>query len=139
MINEDTFGFIDPNDVLRSSHIIPAFSQGQVHLANNRISHLAKDSNDWNRYYIMWCVSTCLQNGDPGLKFVLSFADRDMMMRYHWGLGVGHTYAHRKTTVPPNADGNNLDETHQDEDTIMNEEDNSDGRDSSISSGNHSD
>jgi hypothetical protein len=22
------------------------------------------------------------------------FADRDMVMRFHWGLGVGHTYSH---------------------------------------------
>src|SRR5882757_5789806 len=22
------------------------------------------------------------------------FADRDMLMRYHWGLGIGHVYAH---------------------------------------------
>jgi hypothetical protein len=25
-----------------------------------------------------------------------SFVDRDMVMRYHWGLAVGHTYAHEK-------------------------------------------
>jgi hypothetical protein len=24
-----------------------------------------------------------------------SFVDRDMMMRYHWGLGVGHLYSHQ--------------------------------------------
>lgn len=24
-----------------------------------------------------------------------SFADRDMLMRYHWGLAVGHVYSHR--------------------------------------------
>jgi hypothetical protein len=23
-----------------------------------------------------------------------SFVDRDMLMRYHWGLGIGHVYAH---------------------------------------------
>lgn len=26
-----------------------------------------------------------------------SFADRDILMRYHWGMGVGHTYAHAMT------------------------------------------
>ena len=25
------------------------------------------------------------------------FADRDMLMRFHWGLGVGHTYAYSTT------------------------------------------
>jgi len=24
------------------------------------------------------------------------FVDRDMVMRYHWGLGVGHSYAHKQ-------------------------------------------
>lgn len=27
------------------------------------------------------------------LNICLSFVDRDMAMRFHWGLGVGHTYA----------------------------------------------
>lgn len=26
--------------------------------------------------------------------------DRDMIMRYHWGLGVGHVYSHEKITHP---------------------------------------
>ena len=26
------------------------------------------------------------------------FADNDMVMRYHYGLGVGHTYAHPRTS-----------------------------------------
>ena len=32
------------------------------------------------------------------LNVVSRFADRDMLMRYHWGLGVGHVYAHESTT-----------------------------------------
>ena len=27
---------------------------------------------------------------------VVRFVDRDMVMRYHWGLAVGHAYAHEK-------------------------------------------
>ena len=26
----------------------------------------------------------------------LSFVDRDMFMRYHWGLGIGHSYTHSR-------------------------------------------
>lgn len=26
----------------------------------------------------------------------IRFADRDIVMRYHWGLGIGHTYSHGK-------------------------------------------
>ncbi|KIM59250.1 hypothetical protein SCLCIDRAFT_27507 [Scleroderma citrinum Foug A] len=33
-------------------------------------------SRDWHFYYVN------------------RFVDRDMVMRYHWGLGVGHAYAH---------------------------------------------
>src|ERR1700722_2291156 len=29
------------------------------------------------------------------------FVDRDMMMRYHWGLAVGHTYGHRLSESNP--------------------------------------
>jgi hypothetical protein len=32
------------------------------------------------------------------------FVDRDILMRYHWGLGVGHPYAH---TPPSNQGGKN--------------------------------
>ena len=28
----------------------------------------------------------------PGMVAVCRFVDRDMMMRYHWGYGVGHSY-----------------------------------------------
>ncbi|EGN97553.1 hypothetical protein SERLA73DRAFT_75220 [Serpula lacrymans var. lacrymans S7.3] len=34
-----------------------------------------RDRNNWKKYYVVW------------------FVDRDMMMQYHWGLGIGHTYA----------------------------------------------
>ena len=33
-----------------------------------------------------------------GLNVLFRFADRDILMRYHWGLGVGHAYAHEPTT-----------------------------------------
>jgi hypothetical protein len=52
MNREDSFGFLDPADVLRSCHIVPAFSRGRVHADGIGISHLAKDSNDWKAYYI---------------------------------------------------------------------------------------
>lgn len=32
--------------------------------------------------------------------FFHRFVDRDMVMRYHWGLGVGHIYSHDTTTHP---------------------------------------
>lgn len=38
--------------------------------------------------------SMCYQCLPPGFS---RFVDRDMIMRYHWGLGVGHVYAHDQT------------------------------------------
>jgi hypothetical protein len=91
--NVDAFGFLDPIDVLRGCHTIPAFSSGQVHPDGKLFSNLAQDQNDWFVYYINRCVSSI--KFFPGClsSFRLRFVDRDMVTRYHWGYGVGHTYA----------------------------------------------
>lgn len=34
------------------------------------------------------------------LKVLVRFVDRDMLMRYHWGMGIGHKYAWEKETGP---------------------------------------
>ncbi|KAG1865192.1 hypothetical protein C8R48DRAFT_601365, partial [Suillus tomentosus] len=75
MAEPDAFGFVDPSDVLRGCHIIPQFSQGLRHSDGKGVSNYAQDKLDWKSYYIN------------------RFVDRDMFMRYHLGLGVGHTYA----------------------------------------------
>ena len=36
------------------------------------------------------------------LILLSSFIDRDMLMRYHWGLGIGHAYVHT-TVASPNS------------------------------------
>ena len=33
------------------------------------------------------------------LIVLCSFVDRDMLMRYHWGLGIGHRYAHTTASI----------------------------------------
>jgi hypothetical protein len=50
--NTEAFGFLDPVDVLRGCHVIPAFSQGKVHPDGRHFSGLARDQNDWIVYYI---------------------------------------------------------------------------------------
>lgn len=55
---EDAFGFIDPADVLRSCHLISAFSRGKVHSDGIGISHCAQDASDWQAYYVARCVLT---------------------------------------------------------------------------------
>lgn len=104
---ENAIDFLDPSDVIRASHIIPRYMLGRRHpdsdgtdrlypswLASTRIvSKLAKDWEDWSEYYVnRWVLLLpCLQ---PAISPHISFVDRDMLMRYHWGLGVGHTYSH---------------------------------------------
>ncbi|KAF9470573.1 hypothetical protein BDN70DRAFT_821197, partial [Pholiota conissans] len=67
------FGFLDPADIIRGCHLIPAFSYGRT----NQLLHpsiarpLADNNEDWVNFYVN------------------IFVDRDMLMRYRGG-GVGH-------------------------------------------------
>jgi hypothetical protein len=33
------------------------------------------------------------------IEVLTRFVDPDMLMRYHWGLGIGHIYSHGRTEV----------------------------------------
>ncbi|KAJ2929444.1 hypothetical protein H1R20_g7651, partial [Candolleomyces eurysporus] len=68
----DAMGFIDPTDVIHGTHLIPRFSCGKLDEVNSRWSTGGPDL--WNTY------------------FVNKFVDRDMFMRYQWGMAVGHRY-----------------------------------------------
>ncbi|KAG6908713.1 hypothetical protein DXG01_003558, partial [Tephrocybe rancida] len=68
--NPDAFGFIDPSDIIRGCHIVPRFCSSQPHSDGKGASGLANDGRDWCTYYV----------------------NRDMLMRYHWGLGIGHVF-----------------------------------------------
>ncbi|KAJ3535522.1 hypothetical protein NMY22_g6451 [Coprinellus aureogranulatus] len=73
--------FIDPLEVLRACHMIPRFCQGKRHSDGKGKSELAQDGSDWKRYYIN------------------RYVDRDMYMRYEWGLAVGHIYTHANSVA----------------------------------------
>ncbi|KAG8958574.1 hypothetical protein FRC03_009004 [Tulasnella sp. 419] len=66
----EAFGFVDPCDVVRACHLIPAFSKGRT-----------KDLLD----------SSFIRDTDGDFRFffVNRFVDRDMYMRYR-GNGIGH-------------------------------------------------
>jgi hypothetical protein len=53
MSDDDAFGFIDPSDVLRSSHLIPRFARGRQYSDGKGLSRCARDSSDWREYYVM--------------------------------------------------------------------------------------
>jgi hypothetical protein len=55
MSTDHAFGFVNPADVLRSCHIIPAFAKGRRYADTGRpggLSGCAGDSKDWNQYYV---------------------------------------------------------------------------------------
>jgi hypothetical protein len=97
--SEEAFGFVDPRDVLRACHIIPAFAGGKSHADEVSISRCARDGNDWARYYINRCVKQTVFS--YVFNYTLRFVDRDMLMRYHWGLGIGHVYSHGQRADAP--------------------------------------
>ncbi|KAF7969066.1 hypothetical protein HWV62_28417 [Athelia sp. TMB] len=94
--DDDAFGFLDPADVLRACHIIPRFHLQKVHSSGVGHSPLARDSSDWKEYYVNRSVVlyTQLLNYLLMITQLSSFVDRDMLMRYHLGLGIGHVYGH---------------------------------------------
>jgi hypothetical protein len=94
----DAFGFLDPADVVRGSHIIPAFAKKRRYLDGKGMSPCAMDSGDWQSYYLSRCVTLChCPICLVTYVFAIRFVDRDMVMRYHWGLGVGHVYSHQQS------------------------------------------
>jgi hypothetical protein len=46
--DEGAFGFVDPSDVLRCCHIVPAFARGKAPLDDIGLSRLACDEQDWS-------------------------------------------------------------------------------------------
>ncbi|RDB17006.1 hypothetical protein Hypma_002060 [Hypsizygus marmoreus] len=76
------FGFVDPGQILRACHVIPKFSSGKQYPDGIGRSKFAQDRKDWVLYYVN------------------RFVDHDMLMRYHWGLGVGHLYTQWNGGLP---------------------------------------
>ncbi|KAH7877053.1 uncharacterized protein C8R40DRAFT_1168980 [Lentinula edodes] len=81
--NPESFGFVDPSNVIRGCHIIPAFSDGktdQFLVGPSLARREADNGEDYFRYYVnMW-------------------VDRDMFMRFRGG-GVGHKSTLSSTRV----------------------------------------
>ncbi|KAG5634064.1 hypothetical protein H0H81_003567 [Sphagnurus paluster] len=92
--NPYTFGFLNPSDVIRGAHIIPAFAADktlELLAAQHTVARALNSTKDWVNFYIN------------------IFVDRDM---YFWyiGYGIGH--------IPVPSDNapehKNLDNTHND-------------------------
>ncbi|KAJ7212478.1 hypothetical protein B0H12DRAFT_1276111, partial [Mycena haematopus] len=88
--DEGAFGFLDPDVVIRASHIIPAFRYGKTSdLLPKSIARRPEDEN-WDYVYY----------------YVNCFVDRDMFMRY-FETAVGHRTAHK--TSPGTGEGGSTD------------------------------
>ncbi|KAF6756915.1 hypothetical protein DFP72DRAFT_1066293 [Ephemerocybe angulata] len=73
LTHQDACSFLDPSDVIRGAHLIPRYALGSIH-----------------------------QPDGPG-RISSKFAQnhRDMVMRFHWGLAVGHAYGTRTDEQDP--------------------------------------
>lgn len=119
MAGRASLGFLDPSLVLRSCHLIPAYSFGKARADGIGISKMLKDAKDWKYYY----VNRLVIFPPYSLLFYSTtsrFADRDMIMRYHWGLGIGHKYSHgRDTNSQQNSTTASDDNSDQEEDEVI--------------------
>ncbi|EGO04992.1 hypothetical protein SERLA73DRAFT_45390 [Serpula lacrymans var. lacrymans S7.3] len=52
MADNDVFGFVDPADVLRTCHLIPAFARGKSRPDGVGLSRCVQDGQDSKLYYI---------------------------------------------------------------------------------------
>ncbi|KDQ51528.1 hypothetical protein JAAARDRAFT_199000 [Jaapia argillacea MUCL 33604] len=81
--DEDAFGFLDPADVIRGCHLIPAYAEGRTRmLLRYSLISQGDEQDDWERFYVN------------------RFVDRDMIMQYI-GRGVGHLGAQLVASPPP--------------------------------------
>ncbi|KJA15203.1 hypothetical protein HYPSUDRAFT_194556 [Hypholoma sublateritium FD-334 SS-4] len=84
---DDAFGFLDPDEIIRGSHLIPGFHYGSTEdlLKGNTVAREEGELDDWRYLYVNF------------------FVDRDMYMRYAGG-GVGHysiPLPENRGSVPP--------------------------------------
>jgi len=91
--------------------------EGVAHKVRTGLSHCAQDQAYWKLY----CVNRYLSYFDHSCfkSHSTSFADRNMVMRYHLGHGVGHTYAHHAIAVSdPIISNLNVEMDHEVQDSI---------------------
>jgi hypothetical protein len=97
---DGAFGFVDPEQVIRACHLIPRFCNGKAQPTSicgpsaRPLSAFARDHEDWKEYYVNRSIIFIASSQRKRINAVhgFRFVDRDMMMRFHWGLGVGHLY-----------------------------------------------
>lgn len=97
------YGFLDPDEVIRASHLIPAFSHGPTpRFEYTSLARHKDEFDDWKYLYVNLCVLPCSYYCQVSHSHC-SFVDRDMFMRYLGG-GVGRYKVPVPDEPPENAD-----------------------------------
>ncbi|KAI0754052.1 hypothetical protein C8Q80DRAFT_1225985 [Daedaleopsis nitida] len=107
--DDPSFGFVDPSDVVRASHIIPAFAHRHTEelLGPSLARNVASQSPEDNMKHL-----------DFRYHYVNFFADRDMFMCYYGG-GLGHRGNARSKAVDTALDDEDIDSDWQDVDAEL--------------------
>lgn len=95
------FGFVDPQDLIRAVHLIPAFKFGKTSslLSQSIARREDEGGEDYERYYVNMYVFYALFWYDlTNMLCGPRFVDRDMFMRF-CGLGPGHCATRSVTKV----------------------------------------
>ncbi|KAJ6457005.1 hypothetical protein C8R47DRAFT_1248481 [Mycena vitilis] len=98
------FGFVNPDEVIRGSHLIPAFAHGPTEAATRAsLARRKGEFDDWTYHYVNF------------------FVDRDMFMRYLGG-GVGHYQVPVPDEIPEDDDLEPEEDEEEDEPATANQE-----------------
>ena len=56
--DDDSFGFLNPKEVIRGVHLLPAFAYGRTsaHLGPSIVRQPGENDEDWIYYYVGMCV-----------------------------------------------------------------------------------
>lgn len=95
----EAFGFVDPADVVRGVHLIPAFVNGRTKdllrpsLARGAVDKslvpTEEDTDFCNHYVNLYVLYIATGSQGTNNELRCSFVDRDMFLRYY-GDGIGH-------------------------------------------------
>lgn len=100
---DDALGFLDPSDIIRSVHLIPQYSLGPPTTTSRAQQSKHVSAEDvWDAFYVNRWVSPLIHCLSSSHRH--RFADRDLFMRYQYGMAVGHTYTRKmhasRMTIP---------------------------------------
>jgi len=88
----DAFGFLDPDLIIRGSHLIPDFNSGRTRdlmsYDGHTVARPPDEKDDWMNLYVNMYGDLPIEL-QPQFSRYYSFVDRDMFVRYLGG-GIGH-------------------------------------------------